>query len=165
MAMCCCIPLTRSPCQVLSATPGSCGRWRVENVSVQDAAAEPAKRVTLMYFERCAPELGATVVLRGGNEDELKGLKRLLASASYAAADLNAEAAYVYDFGGTMQPVTAALPAAPARLQRSARAAVDRVWRPVGSMRCTHTALRRRSRRCDAASMGWLLIGARRGFT
>ena len=67
-----------------------------------------------MYFERCAPELGATVVLRGGNEDELKGLKRLLASASYAAADLNAEAAYVYDFGGTMQPVTAALPAAPA---------------------------------------------------
>ena len=102
--MCCCIPLTRSPCQVLSATPGSCGRWRVENVSVQDAAAEPAKRVTLMYFERCAPELGATVVLRGGNEDELKGLKRLLASASYAAADLNAEAAYVYDFGGTMQP-------------------------------------------------------------
>ena len=114
LAMCCCIPLTRSPCQVLSATPGSCGRWRVENVSVQDAAAEPAKRVTLMYFERCAPELGATVVLRGGNEDELKGLKRLLASASYAAADLNAEAAYVYDFGGTMQPVTAALPAAPA---------------------------------------------------
>jgi 1-phosphatidylinositol-3-phosphate 5-kinase len=110
-----------SPAQVAGATPGTCGRWRVEYVTVTvppaavpyappstrlhlgdldsstmafgmpgmggaasaptsalvpagtgavpggHAAPAATKRVTLMYFERCPPELLATVVLRGGD--------------------------------------------------------------------------------------------------
>ena len=54
------------------------------------------KEVSLMYFEGCAPELGATVVLRGGDEAELGVIKRLLASAASVAADLRAEAATLH---------------------------------------------------------------------
>jgi len=98
-----------SPAQVISASPGQCGRWRVENVSVSDPTAEVeserrARRVTLMYFERCAPMLGATVVLRGGGKAQLRALKHLLASAAFVAADLRAEAAYLTDFGATVPP-------------------------------------------------------------
>ena len=60
---------------------------------VMNAVGLPAtKRVTLMYFDFCAPALGATVVLRGGSNDELKCLKRILAASAYIAADLASEA-------------------------------------------------------------------------
>ena len=67
VARCCNTQVLLSPAQVLGTVPGTCGRWRVENVSTIEAWTEPpaTKRVTLMYFERCAPELGATIVLRG----------------------------------------------------------------------------------------------------
>ena len=55
VARCCNTPVLLSPAQVLGTVPGTCGRWRVENVSVAEADG-PSKRVTLMYFERCAPE-------------------------------------------------------------------------------------------------------------
>ena len=35
-------PVLLSPAQVLGATPGTCGRWRVENVTVATAAAGAA---------------------------------------------------------------------------------------------------------------------------
>ena len=38
---------------------------RVEHVQVHDEEATPAsRRLTLMYFERCSPMLGATVRVR-----------------------------------------------------------------------------------------------------
>ncbi|KAL1499515.1 hypothetical protein AB1Y20_011718 [Prymnesium parvum] len=106
VARCCKTQVLLSPAQVLGTAPGTCGRWRVENVTVADPEAAANKRVTLMYFERCAPELGATVVLRGGTGTELKKLKQVLASSAYIAADLATEASYIFDFGGTV-PLTA----------------------------------------------------------
>ena len=148
-------PVLLSPAQVAGATPGTCGRWRVENVTITvppaavpyappstrlqlggldsltmafgmpgvgGAACAPTsalvpagpgavpgghtasaatKRVTLMYFERCPPELLATVVLRGGEPTEMKVLKQMLSASAYVAADLWAEAAYLFEMGGT----------------------------------------------------------------
>ena len=79
VARCTNTPVLLSPAQVLGATPGTCGRWRVENVSVgtpppaptaadaappsnapQPPAGSASRRVTLMYFEGCPPELLAS---------------------------------------------------------------------------------------------------------
>ena len=184
VARCCNTQVLLSPAQVLGATPGTCGRWRVENVSVDEPvepkapAGKPAaqaagaeacgyppmpveplggglgplgpapygtgralvygagafggnagamsapsrKRVTLMYFEDCPPPMLATVVLRGGDYDEMKRIKGMLAASAFVAADLAAEASCIFDMGGTMPlpppaPFDGGAPAAAAQAQ------------------------------------------------
>jgi len=46
------------------------GRSTPTSFASEAPPALASKRVTLMYFERCAPERGATVVLRGGSTEQ-----------------------------------------------------------------------------------------------
>ena len=88
-------------------------------------AGATTRRVTLMYFEGCAPSLLATVVLRGEAPAEMRLLKRMLAASAYIAADLASEASYIYDFGGTTPLPSAALPCTPAVCVADADADAD----------------------------------------
>ncbi|TVU46651.1 hypothetical protein EJB05_06201 [Eragrostis curvula] len=71
---------------------------------------------TMMFFEGCPKPLGCTVLLKGGNMDELKKIKHVVQYGIFAAYHLALETSFLADEGATLpelplkSPLTVALP-------------------------------------------------------
>ncbi|KAL4197194.1 hypothetical protein AMTRI_Chr04g187080 [Amborella trichopoda] len=84
---------------------GQCENFRLERFVEEDrVAGQPTKRSskTLMFFERCPRRLGCTVLLRGGSQEELKKVKKVLQYAVFAAYHLSLETSFLADEGATI---------------------------------------------------------------
>lgn len=51
----------------------------------------PNRRKTFLFFQQCPPNLGATVILRGGNEDSLRHVKRIIGFMVFVVHNLRLE--------------------------------------------------------------------------
>lgn len=66
------------------------------------------KSTTYAYLEGCPPELGCTLILRGGNKTTLVEIKRIMKFSVMLAYHLRLEVAYYSDRCGRLPPVLVA---------------------------------------------------------
>ncbi|KAF2076491.1 hypothetical protein CYY_002231 [Polysphondylium violaceum] len=81
---------------------GSCGQFRIQTYSstgLKDDGVLAKK--TLMYFEKCPAELGATITIRGESLETLKIIKKILVFTIYAIRHSMLEVRYLRDQSST----------------------------------------------------------------
>lgn len=84
---------------------GTCGQFFVRHVQVPngDGVGKPRHgvrdRQALFVLDGCPPELGATIVLRGGDKALLKQIKSVVRWALFVGANLRLEASFLFDEG------------------------------------------------------------------
>ena len=78
--------------QVTRPRLGTCQVFRLQRYALPNGGAK-----TLMYFEGCAPDLGCSLVLRGGNEKTLAKVKTIIRYLIYVSYNLKLEAKFLMD--------------------------------------------------------------------
>ncbi|CAO3586993.1 unnamed protein product [Absidia cylindrospora] len=58
----------------------------------------PNRRKTFLLFHKCAPDLGATIILRGGNTESLRAVKHILDFMVFVVHNLRLESSLLHDF-------------------------------------------------------------------
>ncbi|XWS26524.1 hypothetical protein CRYUN_Cryun26dG0038900 [Craigia yunnanensis] len=107
---------------------GYCNVFLVEKFLEEHGSAGQGGRKltkTLMFFEGCPKPLGYTILLKGGNGDELKKVKHVVQLGVFAAYHLALETSFLADEGATLpelplkSPITVALPNKPSSIDKS----------------------------------------------
>ncbi|ORY98089.1 hypothetical protein BCR43DRAFT_260756 [Syncephalastrum racemosum] len=69
-------------------TLGHCGEFNTKTFMHEWI---PNRRKTFLFFQQCPPNLGATVILRGGNENSLRHVKRIIGFMVFVVHNLRLE--------------------------------------------------------------------------
>ncbi|KAL6307650.1 hypothetical protein BKA93DRAFT_926297 [Sparassis latifolia] len=83
---------------------GHCARFRIQTF---DHPLIPGRRKTYMRFEGCNGEMGCTIVLRGGDIDTLKRIKKVTRFLTFIVRNLKLETHLWKDSIITLPPLTA----------------------------------------------------------
>lgn len=79
--------------QVTTARLGTCQQFRLQKYPLPKSK----ETKTLMYFDGCAPDLGCSLILRGGNEKTLIKVKKIIKYLIYVSYHLKLEAKFLMD--------------------------------------------------------------------
>lgn len=74
---------------------GECGLFEVVTLMHEWI---PNRRKTFLLFHKCTPDLGATIILRGGNTDSLRAVKHILDFMVFVVHNLRLESSLLHDF-------------------------------------------------------------------
>ncbi|KAI8341123.1 hypothetical protein BC941DRAFT_201221 [Chlamydoabsidia padenii] len=74
---------------------GECGMFEVVTL-VHDWI--PNRRKSFLLFHKCTPDLGATIILRGGNTESLRAVKHILDFMVFVVHNLRLESSLLQDF-------------------------------------------------------------------
>lgn len=83
---------------------GDCARFRLQTF---EHALIPERRKTFMRFEGCSRETGCTIILRGGDVDTLKKVKKIASFVVFIVRNLKMETYLWKDHVLTLPPLTA----------------------------------------------------------
>ncbi|KAI9482651.1 MAG: hypothetical protein EXX96DRAFT_615661 [Benjaminiella poitrasii] len=89
------------------AVLGRCGSFEIKTIMHEWI---PNRRKTYLVFDECAPELGGTIVLRGGRVEGLRAVKRWLDFMMFVVNNLKLETSLLLDSFVKSQHVVASSP-------------------------------------------------------